>query len=233
MKKKILLSSIMTIALCLSLIAGSTYALFTDTSTNNISITAGKVKMAATLDALTLYSAKADATGTLEDENGNMYVHEELSQFKNGGTADFTNAVLTLDKVTPGDKVAFSIVGENTSNVTIQYRFVIECIDEEYAADLAASGVANDFVPYELMKGLVVKIGTETYTGLKSYTSTWTELEVGEDMATVPVSIELPIAAGNEYQETVAKIRIVVEAVQGNAAVTNNAQPAELITLVP
>ena len=230
MKKKILLSSIMTIALCLSLIAGSTYALFTDTSTNNISITAGKVKMTATLDELKLYSAKADANGTLEDENGNMYAHEELDQFKNGGTADFTDAVLTLDKVTPGDKVAFNIVGDNTSNVSIQYRVVIECIDEEYLADLEESGEEHDFVPYELMKGLVVKIGDAEYTGLKSYTSAWMPLAVDSDITAVPVSIELPIAAGNEYQETVAKIRIVVEAVQGNAVVTNNAQPVELIT---
>ena len=41
MKKNRILSSIITIALCLSLIAGSTFALFTSTDEVDIAITAG------------------------------------------------------------------------------------------------------------------------------------------------------------------------------------------------
>ena len=47
MKKKILLSSILTIALCLSIIAGSTYALFTSSADVNVAVTAGNVELTA------------------------------------------------------------------------------------------------------------------------------------------------------------------------------------------
>ena len=51
MKKKVLLSSLATIALCLSLIAGATFALFTSKSTSSIEVTAGEVKIEAAIDS--------------------------------------------------------------------------------------------------------------------------------------------------------------------------------------
>ena len=48
MKKKIT-SAVLTIVLCLSLIAGSTYALFTSEDTVNIAVTSGKVNVVATI----------------------------------------------------------------------------------------------------------------------------------------------------------------------------------------
>ena len=47
MKKKVLLSSILTIALCLSLIGGSTFALFTNQAEVGVVITAGEIDMTA------------------------------------------------------------------------------------------------------------------------------------------------------------------------------------------
>ena len=43
MKKSVILSSIMLIALCLSLITGATFALFTSESSVNIAVSSGKV----------------------------------------------------------------------------------------------------------------------------------------------------------------------------------------------
>ena len=60
MKKKILLSSILTIALCLSLIAGSTFALFTSESKVNIAVTSGKVEMLANVTNLETWSLEDD-----------------------------------------------------------------------------------------------------------------------------------------------------------------------------
>ncbi|MBR2343224.1 MAG: hypothetical protein IKA64_03125 [Clostridia bacterium] len=110
MKKKVLVSSILTIALCLSLIAGSTFALFTSESNADISIKSGKVEMIATIDdtSLELYSMDVAQTGT----------------FENGGTAEFTDAnTLVFENVTPGDKATFKVVMTNNSNVAVQYRF--------------------------------------------------------------------------------------------------------------
>ena len=58
--KKILLSSILTILLCASIIVGSTYALFTSESTTNVAITSGKVEVGAHVveDSLKLYSGE-------------------------------------------------------------------------------------------------------------------------------------------------------------------------------
>ena len=74
MKKKVLLSSIGTIALCLCLLVGSTFALFTSRSDVNIAVTTGKVDVSAVVINLERYSA-AKVAGTnevaqMEDENG-------------------------------------------------------------------------------------------------------------------------------------------------------------------
>ena len=210
MKKKVLLSSIVTIALCLCLIAGSTFALFTSTSNVNIAVTAGEVDMVAGIAITKLESVKGDVNGTIVDENGNTYSYEEVSpNFTNGGTAEVVGSVLTLDKVTPGDKVAFEISGTNNSNVAIQYRYVIECISGD-----------------NLMKGLELTINNVAIDKyMESYTSPWTPLAVGASMTNVPITIELPVSAGNEFQKQSTEIRVLVEAVQGNAVVDTNTAP--------
>lgn len=226
MKKKVLLSSIATIALCLCLIAGSTFALFTSTSENNIAVTAAKVEMTADITNLTLASVRpatvaevrAAADGgditIIEDEFGGQYVYADRADgtFANGGTADFKDAVLTLDRITPGDKVSFDVVGANTSDVTIQYRYVIECVKGE-----------------KLMSGLLVTIKGVTYPILDSYTSVWSTLNPGSDITPEPIVIEFPVKAGNEYQEESCEIKVTIEAVQGNADVQGTKPVVEFL----
>lgn len=206
MKKKVLLSSIVTIVLCLTLIAGTTFALFTDNIVMNIAVTSGKVDLTANLDNLNLYSVKASATGNIVDEFGGKYVFDgPLSVFANGGTAELNaeGNTLSLNRVTPGDKVEFDIVGENDSDVITQYRYIIECVGDT-----------------KLMSGLVVTINGTSYPVLSSYTSEWMELlPTTETIDTVHVAIELPVKAGNEYQNKETAIKVTVEAVQGNADV--------------
>ena len=207
MKKKVLLSSIATIALCLCLIAGSTFALFTSKSEVNIAVTAGKVDMVAGIAITKLESVKRDVNGTIVDEKGNTYSYEDVSpNFTNGGTAKVDGSVLTLEQVTPGDKVTFEISGTNNSNVTIQYRVKIACESDE-----------------GLMSGLKVTIDDESVTGFASYVTAWKTLTVGTNIAPVEVSIELPVSAGNDFQNKTAKLSVLVEAVQGNASTTNEA----------
>ena len=147
MKKKVLLTSIATIALCLCLIAGSTFALFTSTSNVNIAVTAGKVNMVAGIAITSVESVTGSTTGTVTDENGATYdwTHSDTDapfNFINGGSAEVTDSVLTIDKITPGDRINLAVSGKNNSNVAIKYRYIVECI----------SG-------YKLMDGLVVEVG--------------------------------------------------------------------------
>lgn len=113
MKKRFLLSSFLMIALCLSLIVGSTFALFTSESTTNIAVTSGKVEVEATVKDVVLYSMGEEQSGS----------------FENGGTVAFDGGLLTLSNVTPGDKVSFAIKVDNKSNINTIWRFVWECTE--------------------------------------------------------------------------------------------------------
>ncbi len=202
MKKKALLSSILTIALCFSLIAGSTFALFTSEDKVNIAVNAGTVKMTADLADL--------RTSSLDTPEGEWY---NDGHFTAGGKATFEGGKLTLDRIVPGDKVSFRVVGKNESNVNIKYRVKIACTEGE-----------------ALMAGLVVTVGNEQpITGLAAYTGAWCELSAKQDMPSLAVSIELPAEAGNVYQGKSASISVTVEAVQGNAAVSGQAEVTYLV----
>lgn len=213
MKKKIIISSVVTIVICLCLVVGSTFALFTDNTEINIVVSSANVELEAELGDPILYSAKADATGTLVDENGNKYVHEKQTgaKFSNGGTAsyDATNNKLTINQITPGDKIEFPLSATNTSDVTIQYRFVIQCTDADTEKALA-KGTDPMFFTVNGKKLVIYD---------KQFVSEWETLIPGENMLETIITFELPITAGNEYQGLEANFKIIVEAVQGNGVV--------------
>jgi len=109
MKKKIIISSIMTIVLCLSIIAGSTYALFTSEDKVDIAITAGKVKLEAFVKDGFTYS-------TIFNE------YTSNTRFENGGDAIWAEKAVTINRMAPGDKLEFDIKMINNSDIDIQYR---------------------------------------------------------------------------------------------------------------
>ncbi len=117
--KKIILSSILSLVLCLSLIAGGTFALFTSEAKTNIAVTSGEVKLTAEVKDLKMYSLQDIDTTTFK---GTKVLCQET--FLTGGTAKYSpdNGTLTLNKIVPGDSVEFKIEVKNESNVAIQYR---------------------------------------------------------------------------------------------------------------
>lgn len=185
MKRKLILSSVMTIILALSLIAGSTLALFTSQSQVNISVSSAKVQILSVIDnaSLELYSLDV-----LQEE-----------KFENGGTAELTDAShLVLENVTPGDKVVFDILVSNESTVDIQYRIAWS-------------------VEGSLAGGLVAKADDRKIVNGTSDWTVWdTPTTATETTRVVRVSVELPVEAGNEYQEGTADISFQIFAVQGN-----------------
>lgn len=110
MKKKIILSSILSIVLCLSLIAGSTFALFTSTSKVNIAVNSAKVDVQAVIGNIELYS---------------LDVLQPGMTFENGGTAAVVGSDITLTNITPGDAVKFPITADNKSTVKIKYSVTV------------------------------------------------------------------------------------------------------------
>ncbi len=175
--------------MCVSLIAGATFALFTSESKVNIAVTSGTVNVMATIDQSSVYTKQL---GDADYTQGADHIFE--------GEAAFDKNGLTLTKFMPGDGIKFNIVVENNSDVTIKYRTIIIC--------------ENDT---GLFSGLEMKIGSdEKYNGL-SYVADWATLDVGAGNAEIPVVVELPEGAGNEYQGKTCTVSYKVEAVQGNA----------------
>ena len=144
MKKRFLFSSICSVVLCISLISGATFALFTSESKNNISITSGKVEMLSTVENIKTWSLEDDLALPGRSDG----------TFTQGGYVQFKDNLLTINKIIPGDKVSFDITGKNNSNVTILYRYTISCVDSESLL---------------LMDGLETTINDETYKGLKNF----------------------------------------------------------------
>lgn len=242
MKSKVLVSSILTIALCLSLIAGSTFALFTDETKFGIEVTSGDVEIYATAGVDAVWSADGPVAEHddkyLKDENDNYYKHVDPktvvagiadNTFINGGNAEINGSNLSINRITPGDKVDIQINVENRSDVAFRYRYTIKTVEDT-----------------NLATGMILTTHAgEEYLAVKSYTSEWFEEPVTPNTKKLQhiISLELPVYAGNEFQSehkgnqyyddagneyTYAEdiiqsvnYTIIVEAVQGNAVTTD------------
>ena len=235
MKRKAIVSSILTIALCLSIIAGSTYALFTDRKELDVSVTAGNVELEAYYDTSVMKTWSLGQTEADARLDG---------KFENGGTAQFVkttvdgNEVSTsvvIDKMTPGDVAKFMIVVNNYSNINIQYRVRMESVKVEilddagnptgtYYTDLTSALVTTAYIDgfnYELMKR-----GNEVATD-------WKFADANEDIDDVWVTVNFPNSSDviapkdavegdplynkdNQFQNARAEIFFAIEAVQAN-----------------
>ena len=193
LKSKTFLGAILSIALCASLIAGATFAIFTSNANVNIAIGTATVKVTAEIGALKTYSG-VEITGL---ENDSIEATATNGTFTNGGIAKVDGNTVKIDRMTPGDKVEFPVKVTNLSNVTVKYRMKIS-----YANDNG------------LFDQLDIKI--ENYSGL------WKELQPESPIATLNCSIMLPTSS--TLQEGNCDITLLVEAVQGNAAVVDDEQ---------
>lgn len=188
--KTIMLSALAAVAFG-GLAVGSTYALFTSEAETKLTVTSGKVAVKAEIQNLKLYS--------LNEESGEVVSLDSKSEFTNGGKVELDGTNVALSNITPGDKVEFELKVSNESTVAIKYRTVIE--------SLADTG---------LFAELKVKINSKEFNGERA-ASEYQKLAVGSEPLVIPVSVELPVDAGNEYQEKSCSLSCKVEAVQGNA----------------
>lgn len=199
-KRNVIVSAFLAIALCMSVIAGATFALFTSNAKVNLSITSAKVKLLnATIENKKMYSLTEVNPDTLE---GTEEDRTAAGTFYLGGTAEFEGNTLTLKKMAPGDRIAFDVKVDNESDIPVKYRVLVK---EDGESNLTAA--LNIFVNNEYYLG-------DSATG-------YTALAVGENV-TVPVSVELPISAGNDYAEKTATLIVSVEAVQASVKDTTD-----------
>lgn len=211
-KRNVVVSAVMAIVVCISLIAGATFALFTSESTVNIAVTSGKVSVVASMAVTDVYSPTAiDMSGAVTDPTNAADV--ATATFANGGTAIVTGGgnSLTLANMTPGDKASYTISIQNNGNVETLYR---------YGYSVVASGEGHTTEEaYKLYQGLIFQFGSVTTANVAMYRSAWATLS---SSATISGSIQMPTTAGNQLSALSATIVFTVEAVQGNADVTGS-----------
>lgn len=122
MKNKALIASVLTIALCLSLVVGSTFALFTSESTVNINVSVGTVKVDAEIVEGSVKVLQMASGGTMAVTDTTS--SDSSSGSSSGSTsATVDNGELCLSGMQCGTRVSFKIKVTNSSTVTAKYRF--------------------------------------------------------------------------------------------------------------
>lgn len=193
MKKKLLITSILSVIMCMSLIVGATFALFTSEDNVDITVTSGEVKIEAEIANTQYKTLQEDWTSF--DTTANLAIGGAI-------TVDNTTGAITFNKVVPGDGIKFDVNVDNSSNVKVKFRTI-------------ATNTSLDDTLFNVLK---ISINGQEFSG-KSATK-WTELEAEVDPETIKVEIELPEnVKGDEYMNKTCTLNVLVEAVQGNADV--------------
>ncbi len=213
MNKKVILSGILSLILCVSIITGGTLAIFTSESQTNIAINSGKVELVATLSDLTLYSP---TTVTADGKIGDATNAAVGTSFGLGGTASITDSSIVLTNMMPGDKVEFNVNFKNNSNVDVSYRTAISAINDT-----------------GLFAGLKVTVDGKDFAG--SDVTNWAKLPANTQPtpAQLHFVVELPVGAGNTYMDTAVELAVAVYAVQGNTELTDFETANEIIINTP
>lgn len=194
-KKSVIITALLVIALCVSLLAGATFAIFTAESKANIAVTSGKVDVLATVDASSLVLYSPTIVG-VDDTNA-----ATATNFKNGGTATLNDNGITLSGITPADKATFNITLLNNSDISIKWRLVVDFTGDAELLDALEVRWMGDVIPTR-------KTATK-----------WMEQDISYTNIIVPfeISVELPADVTNDFGGKICAISFLMEAVQGNA----------------
>ena len=126
--------------------------------------------------------------------------------FENGGTAKVEGNSVVLDRISPMDKIVVQIAVTNSSDIAFKYRMKLGTETENTLYDLLLVGLSED--------------GTE-YTYYNSYVTAW-QKGTEQTETTLYLSVELPEYVKSAWQGQECAFALTFEAVQGNAAVTDD-----------
>lgn len=192
-KRSVIITAILAIMMCASLVAGATFALFTSNSKVNIVISSANVEV----------NADVKVTKTWHEDNN----VEQLGLYDTGKaevTYENNQAKLTLSNFVPTDGVKLAVSLKNESTVKIKYRVVL-------LADRSAGT--------ELLDELDIDMNGMAFRGY-TLASKYVELGAGASIDDIPVTIVFPKEA-TEGKNTTCNLVIKVEAQQGNAVADN------------
>lgn len=191
-KSKVLVSALLAIVLCVSLIAGTTFALFTSESSVNITVSSGKVDVKAAIGNL--------ATSSLG-------VAQENGAWANGGKATVTGNTVSLENIMPGDSVSFDINVDNSdTTVSAKYRVTYVVVD----GYVLAGGL-------DVVVGDLIDVTTK----YKRFSTPWMDDIVATIPVTITLPNHTDSTIDNMYMGLNTNITFAVEAVQANGASTD------------
>jgi hypothetical protein len=206
----------MTIAICLCVIAGSTFALFTDDQIVRMAITAGELDVTA---------ATVPGSVTIRQDDGS-YVAVQDNKFDNGGYVEVRGLTENNDMfnvavtgMTPGDSFKFDIKVTNLGSFAVQ-SVVNDPESTLVPEDLEVDGVA---VRRDLKPALDIKVDVKD-TDIAEAKGT-VENGVAKDVCYFTVTVTMAensvVVDGetidiNEFQGAVSKLAFTVTTVQYN-----------------
>ncbi len=219
LQKTLVLSGMAVLAFG-TIAAGSTYALFTNKTETNVTVTTGKVAISKTV---TLEGGK-----TLNgDEEVDATVQEDGTvKFGASGTAKVdADGNVVLSGIVSGDKVTVKVHVTNSSTVDIKYRTVVSP-----SADDTAFGDIIDLEGQYNGDAMPANREGELFTRYTKAEAGVTDL--GDFTLTIGIDKDTDVTNGTETNGT---IKIVVDAIQANAKTEDKSEyfpvttPAQLV----
>ena len=231
-KIKALVASVMTVGVCIAIIVGSTFALFTDEERVNINVNAAQVELNSEISRIRVTSMN-DYVDDVADEDG-------YYTFEVGGTATLDDeGNVIIDRMAPGDAVEIFIENDiGSTNIAICYRvrFTITVTDKngerlkdlsgEFLTDENNVPLSNDMLtayinlapdendPFN-RENMTAMENTDTVDA--ALETAWSErVSPGDDMNGIVLRFAMNREAGNEYQGVQIVAAFVIEAVQYN-----------------
>ncbi len=213
-KTKTIVLSALTIAMCASLIAGGTLALFTGESHVGIEVTSGKVDVTANVTALAINS---DAVGDTALEAIDDWTEATpdgsnfSGSFANGGGVEYKAAdgigTLTINGISPGDSVKFTVSVENKSTILVKYQMRLQVTKEDDTENKLSSVLEWYF-------------NEKTSVGAQQLATAWSDPLNAETNPTSAqeVRLRLPKAITEDYQGKTCNVTLSVVAIQSNGS---------------
>lgn len=202
-KSRAILLSVLVALLCLAVILGATFALFTARREYEIGVNTGKIDVQGTLTLDKAWSESQAGVRTEVEANGATTL-----QVDQMGSVTVDGEKITFSNMSIGDGAAFSLAITNASTVKMQYSVSVSA--------QAQGGEA-------LRDNLLVTVGDSELSLMDRavYLQPWTKVEPTEtQLSALNFEISLPWSAlaafeGQDVQSVT--LTIVLEAVQANA----------------
>lgn len=222
-RKRTVLVSTAIILLCMTIIVGMTWALFTDTKTVNNHLQAGDLSI--TLLRTELTKTMLDGKGYLDTVEVQKATDEPVDFSENDPNDTADDNVFGIEEgetIVPGTKYVAVMKIENHSDVAFGYWIEIKCSDESKQEDLAKQlkvTVTTDTDSFDIIaNGLIVKPD-------KGYIEA---VEIGAEDVYFTVTVEFVdlgldadgVGANNSAKNDTVDFDLIVNAVQLTTAPT-------------